>query len=149
MITIDQLLESVDLDFEPRWVTQDAAKHIEFWSEKPKAGIGSWRFDVEGTILSSIAARLKLAEFDSKDWKDCIYEVPRKTDEYEQNLENTRPVDSDLVYRVKLPRKTTGKIEKFDYPVSSPFYIEHHIIMDKINELVDAVNELKGGAKND
>lgn len=50
------------------------------------------------------------------------------------------------------PRKTTtdskkelvGKIEKFDYPVSSPFYIEHHIIMDKINELVDAVNELKG-----
>lgn len=23
MITTDQLLESVDLDFEPRWITQD------------------------------------------------------------------------------------------------------------------------------
>lgn len=197
MITIEQLLESVDLDFEPRWVTQDAAKHIEFWSEKPKVGIGSWRFDVEGTILSSMPVRLKIAEFDGKDWTECIYEVPqkeelkdkikigtlyidksvtfgdgddddvgvaleccevpRKTDEYEQNLEKLRPADSDLVYRVKLPRKTTGKIEKLTglLPIVNgrrkivfPSDVSQEDIISKLHEVIDAVNELKG-AKNE
>ena len=49
----------------------------------------------------------------------------------------------------EVPRKTTGKIEKlleqkltigktkYEYPT-------HAMMIDKINELVDAVNELKG-----
>lgn len=143
MITIDQLLESVDLDFKPRFVTKDYTGTISIFAERPERLQNVWC----GHKLENFG-RIKLSEFDGKDWTECIYEVPRKTDEYEQNLEKLRPADSDLVYRVKLPRKTTGKIEKFDYPVSSPFYIAHNIIMDKINELVDAVNELKG-AKNE
>ena len=128
LITIDQLLESVDLDFEPRWVTKGRSGYVEIWSNKPKAGATTWYHIGEDTIYQSIC-KLKLSEFDGKDWTECIYEVPRKT---------TTDSKKELV----------GKIEKFDYPVSSPFYIEHNIIMDKINELVDAVNELKG-AKND
>lgn len=120
LITIDQLLESVDLDFEPRWVTKSRNGYVEIWSDEPTVGATTWYHSSDDTIYQSIC-RLKLAEFENKPWQECIYEVPRKT---------------------------TGKIEKFDYPVSSPLYIEHNIIMDKINELVDAVNELKG-EKND
>ena len=36
MITIDQLLESVDLDFEPRWVTKDESGSICLYEHKPK-----------------------------------------------------------------------------------------------------------------
>ena len=36
MITIDQLLESVDLDFEPRWVTKDENGTISFHSYETK-----------------------------------------------------------------------------------------------------------------
>lgn len=115
MITIDQLLESVDLDFEPRFVTRDMGKHIEFWSEKPKQGITSWGFDIEGTILCSFDGRLKLAEFEGKDWTECIYEVPRKT---------------------------TGKIEKFVIENDRCGNVEWWDVVNKINELVNYVNAL-------
>ena len=111
MITIDQLLESVDLDFEPRWVTKDLGGYIEFWSKKPTQSITSWQFDVDGTILCSFDGRLKLAEFENKHWQECIYEVPRKT---------------------------TGKIERL--PTSAPFGCQGDW-REKINELVEAVNK--------
>lgn len=31
LITIDQLLESVDLNFEPRWVTKDLDGEVNIW----------------------------------------------------------------------------------------------------------------------
>ena len=119
MITIDQLLESVDLDFEPRWVTKDEDGSIWIWNTKPdrhecwhlKQGINSFY----GRFISE---RLKLAEFEGKNWTECIYEVPRKT---------------------------TGKIEKlpeFDRTEASIFHAER--LYSVVNELVDAVNELKG-----
>lgn len=125
MITIDQLLESVDLDFEPRFITKDLNGIVNIWSEKPHRRSADWYCSAYATVYEG----LKLAEFDGKNWTECIYEVTRKT---------TTDSKKELV----------GKIEKFDYPVSSPFYIEHNIIMDKINEVIDAVNELKG-AKNE
>ena len=152
LITIDQLLESVDLDFEPRFVTKDKSRLISIWADKPSKDFASnaWIEQTEFVVLP----RIKLADFADKDWQECIYEVPRKTDEYEQNLEKLRPADSDLVYRVKLPRKTTGKIERLErhirvengYEISCP--PDEAEIVDKINLLVDAVNELKG-AKNE
>lgn len=147
MITIDQLLESVDLDFEPRWVTKQKDGLVIIWAARPNilTATSSWENDFCKEACYSF---LKLSEFDGKDWTECIYEVPRKeelkdkikigilyidksvtfgdgddddvgvvledyevpqkTDEYEQNLEKLRPADSDLVYRVNLPRKTTG-----------------------------------------
>jgi hypothetical protein len=73
--------------------------------------------------------KIKLAEFDGKDWTKCIYEAPRKT---------------------------TGKIERFaleDFVCITD--IENYVrnvldgrAFDKLNALVDAVNELKG-AKNE
>ena len=36
LITIDQLLESVDLDFEPRFVTKNLYDDIEIWSKKAR-----------------------------------------------------------------------------------------------------------------
>lgn len=126
MISIDQLLESVDLDFEPRWVTKDKDGIVSIWEKKPTKTDSGWCNSPSRIIYFS---RLKLAEFENKPWQECIYEVPRKT---------TTDSKKELV----------GKIKKFDYPVSSPFYIGHNIIMDKINDLIDAVNELKG-AKNE
>ena len=78
MIAIAQLLESVDLDFEPRWVTKSRSGYVEIWSNKPKAGATTWYHISEDTIYQ-IICKLKLAEFDGQDQTECIYEVPRKT----------------------------------------------------------------------
>ena len=86
MITIDQLLESVDLDFEPRWVTKNKSGIVELWKTKPtKTDIGYWCNPPSRIIYFS---RLKLAEFENKPWQKCIYEVPQKTtgNEDEQNM---------------------------------------------------------------
>lgn len=125
MISIDQLLESVDLDFKPRWVTKDLDGEVNIWEVKPVPHDDYYRLDDDNYGEMDSFGKIKLSEFVNKPWTECIYEVPRKT---------TTDSKKELV----------GKIEKFDYPVSSPFYIEHNIIMDKINDLIDAVNELKG-----
>lgn len=141
MITIDQLLESVDLDFEPRWVTKDKNGAIYIWADKPEIDEDIWDAPL-GTGTKSFGA-IKLAEFDGKNWTECIYEVPRKTDEYEQNLEKLRPADSDLVYRVNLPRKTTGN--EIEQKMLAELERKLNAIVDAA---IDAVNELKG-AKNE
>ena len=74
MITIDQLLESVDLEFEPRWITKDKNGLICIYTEKPLQGVNSW-YD-EGKYIH--IGHIKLSEFDGKDWTECIYEIPRK-----------------------------------------------------------------------
>ena len=158
MITIDQLLESVDLDFEPRWVTKDSDGSILIWDSKTKPVVDTENKQWESSLDEGwkYFGTIKLTEFADKPWQECIYEVPRKTDEYEQNLEKLRPADSDLVYRVKLPRKTTRKIEKLkevsiirdgDFPSIESTVKVFNRIINRLNELVDAVNELKG-AKN-
>ncbi len=128
MITIEQLLESVDLDFEPRWVTKDEDGTVIIFDRHPEQCSDCWRTPDDYDMPQF--DRLKLSEFDGKDWTECIYEVPRKT---------------------------TGKIEKINKEKFSFVYsrkekndIESALIqiLDKQAELVDAVNELKG-AKNE
>ena len=118
LITIDQLLESVDLDFEPRFVTKDYSDTISIFAERPECLQYVWC----GHKLENFG-RIKLAEFDGKDWTECIYEVPRKT---------------------------TGEIEKLNeyagnMQLSSASMTRNQFvantIMKKINELVDAVNK--------
>lgn len=75
MITIDQLLESVDLDFEPRWVTKSDDNWVIIWGEKPFMGEDEWYHVI---CRNLDCGYIKLSEFDGKDWTDCIYEVPRK-----------------------------------------------------------------------
>ena len=129
MITIDQLLESVDLDFEPRFVTKNKNGGIYVWEVRPVYRSGIWFGD---ELVDSYIAKLKLAEFEGKSSGECIYEVPRKT---------------------------TGKIYKFDSSAidtlydSNPEKFKKFIcgeIVCKLNEVIDAVNELKEnkGAKN-
>lgn len=126
MITIDQLLESVDLDFEPRFVTKDENGWVSIWEEKPTKIKSCWIDSGQRTHTGC----LKLAEFSDKDWQECIYEVPRKM---------------------------TGKIYKFDSNAidtiydSNPEKFKKFIcgeIVCKLNEVIDAINELKG-AKNE
>lgn len=109
MITIEQLLESVELDFEPRWVAKDKGGLICVYTEKPECGICSW-FD--GGDYMHIGY-LKLSEFDSKDWTECIYEVSRKT--------------------------TKGIILKLKSDGGS--HPDHYDFMKKINEIIDWVND--------
>ena len=129
MITIQQLLESVDLNFEPRWVTKNKSGTVELWKTKPSRLENLWG---NNTDERHSVGFLILSEFHNKPWQECIYEVPRKT---------------------------TGKNEKikfitgFDILENSAGYqtvsaIGGRELADKINELVVAVNELKG-AKNE
>ena len=116
MITIDQLLESVDLDFKPRWVTKDEDGIVSIWEKEPTKTDSGHCCNSPSRII--YFSRLKLAEFENKPWQECIYEVPRKT---------------------------TGKIEKLMSDGGA--HPDQRDFMYKINQLVDAVNELKG-AKN-
>ena len=111
LITIEQLLESVDLDFEPRWVTKDDNGTISIFAERPECRFSVWASHPKLQTFG----RIKLAEFENKDWQECIYEVPRKT---------------------------TGKIELLTSDGGS--HPDHYDFMQKINELVAAVNELMG-----
>lgn len=124
MITIDQLLESVDLDFEPRWIAKDKDGDITVFVCKPtiEPDEDYWSPNV---YKHKLFGPIKLAEFDGKDWTECIYEVPRKT---------------------------TGKIEKLGkLNVSSTNMTMNQNAVDTVvntlNQVIDAVNELKG-AKN-
>lgn len=128
MITIDQLLESVDLDFEPRWVTKDKSGDITMFLHKPTPE--NWCEEWRGRETKyECLGRIKLAEFENKPWQECIYEVPRKI---------------------------TGKIEKLPFIVPEDGAIFDTVdyirifneFVISVNELVDAVNKLKG-AKND
>lgn len=130
MITIDQLLESVDLDFEPRWVTKDKDGTVSIWEEKPERCYDFYRVASDNIGEVVMCPKLKLSEFHNKNWTKCIYEVPRKT---------------------------TEKIGKFDSSAidtlydSNPERFKKFIcgeIVCKLNEVIDAVNELKG-AKNE
>ena len=87
MITIDQLLESVDLDFEPRFVTKDEDGEVDIWSERPNKGANGWW----GGALSVCCETFdqQIAEFDGKDWSECIYKVPQKTTENIKKLKTT------------------------------------------------------------
>ena len=89
MITIDQLLESVDLDFEPRWVTKDGNGDVYIFENAPETCEQSKQW-VTTVFASGLAGYegLKLAEFENKPWQECIYEVPRKTtgNENEQKM---------------------------------------------------------------
>lgn len=80
MITIDQLLESVDLDFEPRWVTKDDDGDVYIFEYIPEAveSAGQWISTIPDGYATFGYARfgkIKLSEFDGKDWTECIYEV--------------------------------------------------------------------------
>lgn len=125
MITIDQLLESVDLDFEPRWIAKDDNGDVYIFENAPKTCEQTKRW-VTTVFASGWAGYegLKLAEFENKPWTECIYEVPRKT---------------------------TGKIEKIHIPemdevAESAMYSKE--LAKRLNQVIDAVNELKG-AKNE
>ena len=129
MITIDQLLESVDLDFEPRFVTKDKSGDITIYSHRPtpEDWCDEWR---EGEGDYKTFGELKLADFANKYWTECIYEVPQKA---------------------------TGKIKKITGVLSTangkrkivfPSDVTQEDIISKLHEVIDAVNELKG-AKNE
>ena len=116
MITIDQLLESVDLNFEPRWVTKDGDGVVEIWSKRPDKGDECWACG-ELSMCCASYDQLKLAEFENKPWQGCIYEVPRKT---------------------------TGKIEKIHIPdmdevAESSMYSKE--LAKRLNQVIDAVNK--------
>lgn len=127
MITIDQLLESVDLDFEPRFVTKDYNGDVYLYEHKPTKDEKHKQWYAnhfkDGTAEYT---GLKLAEFENKPWQECIYEVPRKTTGKIKKLECYELADKEF--------NPTGKFEPMCYMT----------LIQTINSLVDAVNELKG-----
>ena len=116
MITIEQLLESVDLDFEPGWVTKDEDGDVHICDfHKPEPDGVMWDLPIEANY--DCFGKIKLAEFADKDWTECIYEVPRKT---------------------------TGKIEKIHIPnmdevAESAMYSKK--LAKRLNQVIDAVNK--------
>jgi hypothetical protein len=118
----------VDLDFEPRWVTKDEINGVRIWDYKPDRNEHGWLIDRVSRVVDY--PYLKLAEFDGKDWTECIYEVPRKTTGKIKKLECYELADKEF--------NPTGKFEPMCFMT----------LIQTINSLVDAVNELKG-AKNE
>lgn len=154
MITVDQLLESVDLDFEPRWVTKDLDGEVNIWDVKPV-----YRDDHYGLYsdynMGSFGT-LKLAEFEGKNWTECIYEVPRKTTGKIEKLEMqeiSRGGENMVLHIQKIPATAEEMHEKINELVGYVnALIESNNIHEKqIDELQMklepekcAVNELKG-----
>lgn len=95
------------------------------WAEKPQPVEGYWCGGSDIAMKRSKFGKLKLAEFDGKDWTECIYEVPRKTTGKITNL---------------------GKIELSASNMSTN-QAAVELIVGRLNQVIDAVNELKG-AKN-
>ena len=78
MITIDQLLESVDYKIELKWVTKDKDGTIcLFGGDKPEIAPHSDFWAREEPCFA--IHHIKLADFENKPWQECIYEVPQKT----------------------------------------------------------------------
>ena len=145
MITIEQLLESVDLDFEPRWVTKDEDGIVGIWEKEPtKTDSGYWCKSPSRIIYFS---RLKLAEFENKPWQKCIYEVPRKTTGKIEKLMSdggVHPDRHDFMYKInQIVDYVNALIESNN---------THEKQIDKLQMKLEpekcAVNELKG-AKNE
>ena len=95
MITISQLLESVDLDFEPRFVTKDNEGEIWVWDRKPRCSkyLEQWSSSNHCSWEELISKCLKLSEFDGKDWTECIYEVPRKITGKIEHIKTRKSID--------------------------------------------------------
>lgn len=174
MITIDQLLESVDLDFEPRFVTKDESGIITIWADKPSKDFASntWIEQTDFVMINLI----KLAEFENKYWQECIYEVPRKVDPKQELDEMIDKGISGLFYKKYgcwscdfypfcnnnvPPTEDDGEtidVERLVLERYSTVYRGIRFYFDNGDQLkafckiieskVDAVNELKG-AKNE
>jgi hypothetical protein len=138
LITIDQLLESVDLDFEPRWVTKEMSGVIYIWSSKPE--IEDYIWDAPVNIKAKSFGSIKLAEFADKDWQECIYEVPRKTTGKIEKLETTEK------QRFVMLNKINELVEYVNALIESNNIHEKQIdeLQMKIEPEKCAVNELKG-----
>lgn len=121
MITIDQLLESVDLYFEPRFVTKNKKGLVHIWKEEPVLyhDNGAW---LTTSRIGCVYDNLKLSEFDGKPWQECIYEVPRKVETTDKIEKLERHIEMDNDSARSCPPSGEG-------------------FMHKINELVDAVNK--------
>lgn len=122
MITIDQLLESVDLDFEPRWVTKDQNGTVWLWEKKPQAVENWW----DNTLsLKEIGGKIKISEFENKDCQECIYEVPRKT--------------TGKIERLEMQEISRGGENLVLYTEAKPATpYDMHL---KINEIIDWIND--------
>lgn len=134
MITIDQLLESVDLDFEPRWVTKDGNGEVYIFEHKPEIYEPSklWQTTVCASGLAGYEG-LKLAEFEGKDWQECIYEVPRK-DKPVVKIEKLNLLNDSALLWGK-------KINELVDMVNNIISVQEKMIDSRF--VVDAVNELK------
>lgn len=123
MITIEQLLESVDLGFEPLWVTRNNNGVVQIWAKEPfKNQNDCW----DNAYMRASFGLLKLSDFDGKDWTECIYEVPRKT------------------------TGKIGKLGKLNVSGTNMTMNQNTVdtVVNTLNQVIDAVNELKG-AKNE
>lgn len=122
LITIEQLLESVDLSFKPRWVTKNKNGGVYIWEEKPTYKSGIWMSESES--MDSFIAHLKLAEFEGKCSGECIYEVPKEpTDQIEKLDEHA------------------GNMQLSSASMTRNQFVAN-TIMKKINEIIDKINKI-------
>ena len=160
LITIDQLLESVDLDFEPRWVTKDSDEEdgcICAWDTKPTKTLTYWQKTDSKKDKWAIIGYIKAAEFENKPWQECIYEVPRKVDPFEEYKKWVGKLclfgfvdEGDAGYMILEKFNDTSIIcgnrfiasDNIGYRFCEPVRPDDDVIYK------DAVNELKG-AKNE
>lgn len=151
MITIDQLLESVDLDFEPRFVTKDEDGCIKFFSDTPRKFRDQWICDYEAKVQSIYP--IKISDFANKKWQECIYEVPRKVDYSKWIGKLCRFWDDGPTIKIGTHYGILTGFDDSDRPFERDnvdYWFKHCEPVRPDDDVIynDAVNELKG-AKND
>lgn len=76
-ISAEQLLESVELDFIPKYIVKNEDGDICICSMKPEIAdeyTSHWTNYGEYVVLE----QLRLTEFVGKEWNDCIYQIKKK-----------------------------------------------------------------------
>jgi len=85
MITIKQFIESIVLDFEPRWVAKDQDGEVSVYGTRPSIEADE-KFWSSGSDQWQNFGIIKLTEFENCPWEECLCELPRRTtwNEFEQ-----------------------------------------------------------------
>lgn len=79
-ITIKQFLDSVELNFDPRFVTKNKNGNIDIWDTCPIKGATTWKGQSEQHKHIMVSPVFRISEFEDRHWSKCIYEIPKKID---------------------------------------------------------------------
>ena len=74
MITIKQFIESIVLDFEPKWIAKDQDGEISVYGTRPSIEADE-KFWSSGSDKWQNFGIIKLTEFENCPWEECLWKI--------------------------------------------------------------------------